>query len=274
MPVNADVEVLAVTTNPVTVGVDFGATFRVTNTGSIPLDPAVNFKLGSQDPQDTTQWGLNRVALPQAIQPGGQLQFDAVGFIPQKPGAFQFAWRIVQEGIAWGGTIKQSILLSVNQGTGPPPAPTPTPNPSGLITAPQDVSKWPAQYLSGGLASIFILNTGPFLADVNPPVQYSASFKNDTTRTITLYKVMDWLGVDLNGQMDTQIYAIRASDQSFIFLSPSDHYANGSRGNFRYHDFPQGITLAPNDSVTLAWFARGFSRGVHAHYQTVLYYQG
>ncbi len=272
MTASADVSVLSVPT-ALTVGVPFSAMFRVLNTGTIPLDPALKFRLGSQGQQDTMRWGRGRVELPGIIAPGQSVDFNASGFVPHEAGTFQFAWQMLQEGVSWYPRIAQSIqvMVSVDPNVPQPPPPPPP----GLIVAPFPVSKWPT-YPAGGLSSVLILNTGPFNSDGTEKV---AVLQNDTQRTIWICKVDDWLGVDFAGRMDTQLYAARNSDGSYLFLSPRDHYGDGPQGNWRFHLLPNdGFAISPGDGLTFKWFARGFtpaglpSPGTHAHYQTTIFY--
>lgn len=267
---NADV---AVTHAPaaLTVGVPFSASFLVRNTGTAVLDPAQHFRLGSQGPQDTGRWGTARVELPEMILPGATKEFTVDNFVPQEAGTFQFAWLTLQEGVRWFGRILQSIQVTVaaapGSGSGSGSGGT-----QGLVTAPANVSAWKGPYPAGGGSSVLILNTGPFAAT---PGAKQAVLTNDTQRTVRVLKVDDWLGADLNSQMDTQIYAVRNSDGSFLFLSPRDHYANGPEGNFRQHALPgDGFVLAPGDGLTFVWFANAFAAGPRAHYQVVLHYEG
>jgi len=45
------------------------------NNGETTWNPGTHF-LGSQNPQDNFHWSLNRVALPAAVPPGGQVTFS------------------------------------------------------------------------------------------------------------------------------------------------------------------------------------------------------
>ena len=268
---NADVAVTACPAS-LTVGVPFSASFLVRNTGTVSLEPTLNFRLGSQQPQDTARWGRNRVELPASVPAGGSKEFTVDGFVPQEAGTFQFAWLTLQEGVRWFGRITQSIQTVV----APDPhgntiAPT-TDATAGLLTSPAPVSRWPGPYQGGGPSSTLILNTGPLNADRKV---WQANAKNDTNRTVWVTKVDDWLGVSMGGRCDTQIYAERSSDGSFLFLSPRDHYADAGQGNFRSHLMPgNGFALAPGDSLQFVFFANGFTAGAQFHYQTVLHYEG
>src|SRR5678816_3608123 len=52
---------------------DVSVTMR--NTGNTTWTAGTNYRLGSQNPQDNTRWGLNRVELPYSVPPGGEVTF-------------------------------------------------------------------------------------------------------------------------------------------------------------------------------------------------------
>ncbi len=262
---SADVYVLSCPT-ALTVGTPFSASFRVVNTGTVPLDPAQRHRLGSQGPQDTGRWGRGRVALPGIIQPGGSQDFTVDGFVPQEAGTFQFAWQALQEGVRWLPKIAQSIQVTVAPGSGGGGG-----GGAGLTLPPFNVSKWRGPHPVGGVCSVLILNTGPIAADKKV---WDMSINNDTERTIIIVGIDDWLGVSMGGRTDTQLWVARNSDGCFLFLSPRDHYADESQGNFRHHPRSHGFVVTPGDGLRFNFFANGFTPGAQFHYQTVFHYTG
>lgn len=58
-------------------------------------------KLGSQAPQDNTQWGFQRVALPDDVAPGKVVRVDFGISAPTNPGSYGYQWKIVDEGVKW-----------------------------------------------------------------------------------------------------------------------------------------------------------------------------
>lgn len=70
-------------------------------------------RLGSQDPQDNTTWGLARVNVPQIVPPGASVTFNFTVTAPATPGTRGFQWRMVQEGITWFGDFTPVINYSV-----------------------------------------------------------------------------------------------------------------------------------------------------------------
>ncbi len=73
------------------------------------------YRLGSQNPQDNTTWGLNRVDVPATVPPGDQVTFSFT--ISQSTlGTHNFQWRMVQESIAWFGDYTPDVHIRVVKG--------------------------------------------------------------------------------------------------------------------------------------------------------------
>lgn len=101
-------------------GQTFFAQVDVTNTGSSVWTSGAGYNLGSQSPQDNTRWGTNRVALPLSpFYSGWAYGFSGYAVAPTTPGTYEFAWRMVQDGVEWFGT-SCSRTITV---TAPPPPP-------------------------------------------------------------------------------------------------------------------------------------------------------
>ena len=73
------------------------------NTSIHPWTSASAFALGSQNPQDNTQWGSGRIGLAHDVAPGEQVTFTFPLTAPTSAGYFNFSWRMVQDGVAWFG---------------------------------------------------------------------------------------------------------------------------------------------------------------------------
>jgi RHS repeat-associated protein len=100
-----------------------GATAYVTvtirNSGTTTWYPGVAnpYRLGSQNPQDNTTWGVGRVELGSTVAPGGNAVFGFTITAPSTPGSYVFGWAMLREGMYWfGGNISSSITVAV-----PPP---------------------------------------------------------------------------------------------------------------------------------------------------------
>lgn len=111
-----------------TTGENFTATFSIENTGdtawSVHPTNANRFKLGSQSPQDNTRWGTNRKeiagdasAFGLVVTPGSTKPTSpspATFTAPTTPGTYAFAWRVVEEGVAWHGSTC-SVTITVTE---------------------------------------------------------------------------------------------------------------------------------------------------------------
>lgn len=89
------------------------ASVTMRNTGITTWTPAALHRLGSQSPQDNMRWGLNRVALPAAVPPGGQVTFSFNVTAPSVAGTYSFQWRMVQDAVEWFGDFTRRASISV-----------------------------------------------------------------------------------------------------------------------------------------------------------------
>jgi len=83
-------------------GEPYNVSVTMRNTGNSTWPAGSTFKLGSQNPQDNMNWGLNRVVLTQSVAPGAQVTISFTVSAPG-PGKWNFQWRMVQEGVEWFG---------------------------------------------------------------------------------------------------------------------------------------------------------------------------
>jgi len=87
------------------------------NNGSATWTQAEGFRLGSQNPQDNTIWGLNRIELPTAsVSQGGQVTFNFYVTAPYTGGTYNFQWRMVKEYVEWFGDYTPNIAVDVFSG--------------------------------------------------------------------------------------------------------------------------------------------------------------
>jgi uncharacterized repeat protein (TIGR01451 family) len=114
-------ECVSVTLNPASpfsANQAFTGTIRVRNSGTTTWVPANGFALGSQNPQDNTRWGTNRVALNGSIAPGQEATFTVNTFAPSVAGTYSFAWQMVQNSTFFGAICSTPVVVpSVNQDT-------------------------------------------------------------------------------------------------------------------------------------------------------------
>jgi hypothetical protein len=99
------------------------ATVSVTmrNTGTTTWF-AGSYFLGSQNPQDNTTWGLNRVGLASNVAPGVDATFTFSIVAPGVAGAYNFQWRMLQSGVGSFGALSTNVGVTVSSSTPPPPA--------------------------------------------------------------------------------------------------------------------------------------------------------
>jgi hypothetical protein len=71
------------------------------------------FRLGAQNPQDNSTWGLNRVELANDVAPGQTANFVFTVTPPKLQGVYDFQWRMVQELVSWFGQFSTDTKLSV-----------------------------------------------------------------------------------------------------------------------------------------------------------------
>jgi Putative Ig domain/Matrixin/Ig-like domain from next to BRCA1 gene/FG-GAP-like repeat len=91
-------------------------TVSMNNTGTTTW-AAGTYYLGSQNPQDNTTWGLNRVNLATAVVPGGNAVFTFNLTAPSSPGTYNFQWRMAQDGSGYFGTASTNRAIVVSAST-------------------------------------------------------------------------------------------------------------------------------------------------------------
>jgi hypothetical protein len=95
----------------VTPGQSFTAKVNMSNNGTKPWTGS--YRLGSQNPQDNTTWGMNRVYLPgHWVYPGGSALFSLNATAPTTPGTYAFDWKMLEENVEWfGATCTKTITV-------------------------------------------------------------------------------------------------------------------------------------------------------------------
>jgi len=91
------------------------ATIVAVNTGSTSWTPARDYRLGSQAPQDNTNWGTARVDLPVAqVDPQDGAVFTFPITAPTLAGRYSFSWQMVRDPDAFFGTTfaPESVLVA------------------------------------------------------------------------------------------------------------------------------------------------------------------
>ncbi len=123
----------------VTSGQRYNVQTQFKNVGRSTWTIAGNYNMGSQDPQDNTNWvinstpGSNRLPVPSSIAPGSIAIFNFQVTAPTVSTAtnYNFNWQMVQEAVEWFGQ-KCTSQVTVNPSTPPTPTATPIPGQANL----------------------------------------------------------------------------------------------------------------------------------------------
>ncbi|UHQ20704.1 DUF6531 domain-containing protein [Lysobacter sp. KIS68-7] len=87
---------------------------QMRNTGNTVWTAAKNYRLGAQDPNDNTRWGVHRAYLSADVHPGGTATFDFTITAPAATGAQAFRWRMVRESVAWFGAQTPTVSPTIH----------------------------------------------------------------------------------------------------------------------------------------------------------------
>ncbi|MBO0781114.1 MAG: hypothetical protein J2P37_20030 [Ktedonobacteraceae bacterium] len=99
----------------VTAGQTFPVSIRMQNYGAATWTSGGSnpFRLGSQNPQDNTIWGLGRVALPTSVPHRSFVDFNFTATAPRTNGNYHMQWQMLQELVSWFGTKTTDVVISV-----------------------------------------------------------------------------------------------------------------------------------------------------------------
>ncbi len=131
------------------------ATITYANCSSVTWTTVGGYSLGSQAEPDNILWGVRRIELPKDVPSQTQVTIPLEVTAPKTPGAYPFAWKLVQEGVSW-----------VDE-----------PTPVATITALE-----PYDCGSGGPLSRFVREDGvPSLVNPGEAIAASVTFANCST---------------------------------------------------------------------------------------------
>ena len=120
-PAYIDEAVVSITVPPpaqMTPGSQAAVEVTALNTGSTSCTPALNYRLGSQAPQDNTIWGTGRVGLAVAdVDPQQAASFSFKITAPAAPADDQFCWQMLRESVHWFGSASPDIPVAVGANT-------------------------------------------------------------------------------------------------------------------------------------------------------------
>ena len=96
-------------------GQTYAVSVTLQNTGTTTWTPGGAYRLGSQNWQDNTTWGTNRINLPSgsSIAPGANATFNFNVTAPTSPGTYNFQWKMVQDGVEWFGAQSANVAVKV-----------------------------------------------------------------------------------------------------------------------------------------------------------------
>lgn len=190
--VSQDVNLSMVAGRPYTV------TVRMLNTGTETWSEAQQYRLGSQNPGDNVTWN-GRAYLTSSVAPGqvGVFTFEVTA--PNKPGTYDFQWKMLQEGVTWFGDPSKNEQITVSAGSGPAATLTASPisaRVSGSATTPitftgqgtrsgGTVSKLELRLASGNGSTVVWSSTGSSSTlDANATLPYGAGVYKFRLRAI------------------------------------------------------------------------------------------
>src|SRR5882762_3761991 len=98
------------------------------------------------------------------------------------------------------------------------------------------------------LKSAHIIDTGPVPAVYGKIVQHTAEWINTTDKTLKVWIVQVWQGMDIGGIGDFWFYLRRKSDEAPMALTNWDHYRDPTvQHNLMYYYAPNWFEIAPKD---------------------------
>ncbi|GEM_PF-2021507 len=115
-------------------GASAPVTVTMRNTGLSTWTAALEYRLGAQNPQDTTLWGDGRTHLQNTdvVRPGETVTFAFNITAPMTPGLYNFQRRMLREGVAWFGETTPNVVVAV--GTEADAGVTMTPDAGTVVT--------------------------------------------------------------------------------------------------------------------------------------------
>ncbi len=131
VPVNGSDTPTVSAPSTVAPGATFTATVTLRNTGTLSWTSGGTnpYRLGSQNPQDNTRWGFNRVDLPTSpIIEGQTATFTFSCTAPTAQANYPFEWRMLQEGVEWFGATAATTIA-----VGTPPSDIIIDNPQATV---------------------------------------------------------------------------------------------------------------------------------------------
>ncbi|GDY23502.1 hypothetical protein LBMAG56_48490 [Verrucomicrobiota bacterium] len=100
-------------TNEMVGGAPYPVTVVLRNTGTTTWTTAGNYFLASQNPPDSTTWGLTRVALAGPVPPGALATLNFTVTAPGTVGTNDMQWQMVRDGFYYFGALTPNVVVRV-----------------------------------------------------------------------------------------------------------------------------------------------------------------
>jgi RHS repeat-associated protein len=97
-------------------GESYPVTVTLKNIGTWGWNHLSGYSLGSQNPQDNTTWGMNRVPLTHNVLLDEEVTFNFNVTAPATPGNYNFAWRMVSNVYGWYGATSANVVVGSTVG--------------------------------------------------------------------------------------------------------------------------------------------------------------
>lgn len=95
-------------------GQKYTVSVSMKNTGTTTWSDDLGYRLGSQNPQDNATWGGRVFIFPgKTVEPKKKIEFGFTVTAPEKPGVYDFEWRMLREGQAWFGEESKNKTIEV-----------------------------------------------------------------------------------------------------------------------------------------------------------------
>ena len=115
-------------------GQKYDVSVSMKNTGTTTWSDGLGYRLGSQNPQDNTTWGGRAYIFSgKTVEPKKKITFGFTIAAPEKPGIYDFQWRMLREGQAWFGEESKNKTIEVVPEKETPALPESTKTSSGEI---------------------------------------------------------------------------------------------------------------------------------------------
>ena len=98
-------------------GMSYTVSVTLKNSGTTVWTDEGKYRLGSQRPQDNSIWGGRVFLFPgKRVLPKKKITFSFTVKAPEKPGSYDFQWRMLREGQSWFGESTKNKVVTVVSG--------------------------------------------------------------------------------------------------------------------------------------------------------------